>query len=77
MSELTSIVIIITVPVSTIDVLSRFVVTSCIICSTLVAKLMAASASHVVAALSFLDIEFAHSAFLCSRLKEPILECLI
>ena len=65
MSELTSIVIIITVPVSTIDVLSRFVVTSVIICSTLVTELMAASAGHVVAAFVLLDPKLALSALLC------------
>ena len=79
MNELTSIVVIITIYHANTNFFFLFrMVSACsVICSTLVAELMAASASHMVAALVLLDPKLALSALLCSRSIEPLEECLI
>ena len=71
MSELTSIVVIIIISQVTTRTINFFfyflleAITFPIISSAIIAELMAASASHVVAAFIFLDPELALSALLC------------
>ena len=73
---MTSIVVIfIPVASANINVFNRFVATSSVICSALVAELMAASACHVVASFVLFDPKLASSALLCFCSIEPLLKC--